>query len=81
MEESYFFNERKKLKENCFGNIKHGLSEALRQDKGVSENAFGDDFGEKDFLDFVFSNIMLCFVQGKDDCSGLVKVIKRVIYP
>lgn len=70
----------KAIMENCFGHIRSALSECLKSDVNVKENAFSDTFTQSDFTKFVLNNIILLFAQGKTDCSALVEIIRRTIY-
>ena len=68
------------VKENCFGHIRHCLTEALHNDPQVSADVFSSTFTESDLVDIVFGNILMHLVQGKSDHSALIEVIRRVIY-
>ncbi|MCX7883935.1 MAG: TetR/AcrR family transcriptional regulator [Caloramator sp.] len=63
-----------------FSNIKRTLLEALNQDPNVIENNFSNNFTKSDFVDFVFSNILMLLTNGESSCDFLLEIIKRIIY-
>ncbi len=67
--------------ENCFSHMKSGLLAVLQRDPAVDPRAFGEQFTREDFVDFVFSSLLACLAQGKEDCKFLLEVLRRVLYP
>lgn len=61
----------------CFEHIKEGLLEVLQADNNVSENAFDTSFEKREFIEFVFDNILLLLVQGKKTVRCLSKSYKE----
>lgn len=63
-----------------FNHIKNGLLESLIQDQGVKKDVFSDKFTTSDFVDFVFSNIIMLLMKETTSCDLLLEIVKRIIY-
>lgn len=61
--------------------IKTALEEALRRDPDLRPDAFSPAFSREEFLDFVLTSLLALLLQGKPDCSLLLELIRRAIYP
>lgn len=66
--------------EQCFSHIKAGLSEALQNDKGINPNAFTSEFTRSDFVDFVFTSLLVLLAKEENSCTVLNEIICRTIY-
>ncbi len=60
--------------------IKEVLSTALANDPNVRPDAFDDSFTQRDFTEILFSLIISALLQHNYDCSGILGLIRRVIY-
>lgn len=60
--------------------MKQGMLNILYAAPMVRENVFFDKITESEFIEFVFSNILLLFAQQKENCDTLTEVIRRMIY-
>lgn len=63
-----------------FGQIKDRLLLILREDQGIRQGAFSTSFTQGDFVDFVFSNILILLMRGDASCHCLSEIITRSIY-
>lgn len=66
---------------NYFAHIKKGMLDVLEADDSVDENSFSESFTAAGFVDFVMDNLLLLLLQGITDCSTLLVIIRRMIYP
>lgn len=72
--------EAKNVMEHTFAHMKAGMRKVLQRDPAVSEHAFSASFPEEDFISFVLDWLLLLLVQGRQDCSILLEMIRRSIY-
>lgn len=70
----------KDMMEKYFDHIKAGMANALSFDSAVQPDIFSPAFSESDFIDFVFSNLLLLLVQQKENCDFLLEIINRILY-
>lgn len=63
-----------------FDHIKYGLLRSLENDNNVNQQVFNGSMSKVSFIEFVFSNVILCVVEKKDNCKLFLELIKRVIY-
>ena len=66
--------------EQYVSHIKAELSQALRADSNVRQDAFSSDFQEPEFIEFVLTNLLTLLAQQKDTCEILLEVIRRSLY-
>lgn len=59
---------------------KHSLLDTLRQDPAVRADVFSELLTAEQFVDFVFSNILLLLSQHQTSCQTLLEVIRRILY-
>ena len=67
--------------EHYFEHMKKGMLKVLEKDEAVCKNAFSPSFTASEFVDFVLDNVLLLLVKGKTDCSTLLEIVRRTIYP
>lgn len=60
--------------------IQEGLYMVLMNDKKVRSDAFDEKFTAKKFVDLIFSLIVAALLRNDYDCSGILEMIRRVIY-
>lgn len=70
----------REIMENYFLRMKAGLLRALSHDPYVRENAFTENFTKRDFIDFIFTNILSLSMQQSKRCDMLIEVMQRTIY-
>lgn len=63
-----------------FTHIKNGLLEGLNKDEMVKKSTFCEDFTQSDFIDFIFSNLIILLVKNINSCDILIEIVKRTIY-
>lgn len=73
-------NKGKDTMDKYFYHIEEKLIEILNRDKNIREDAFNENFTKEDFIDFVFSNIIIFLMRDKSDCKILIEMINRSIY-
>ena len=62
------------MMEKYFDYIKAGMANALSFDSAVRPDLFSSEFSGSDFIDFVFSNLLMLLVQQKDNCDFLATI-------
>lgn len=73
-------NKAREVMDKFFEHIKSKMLHSLNSDKNVKCLAFTKDFSKADFVDFVFSNLLMLLINHKSSCSQLIEIIKRTIY-
>lgn len=63
-----------------FGHLKSKMLDVLNNDRKVASAAFSKDFTKSDFVNFVFSNLLMLLINQEDSCTQLIEIIKRTIY-
>lgn len=63
-----------------FDHIKNGLLESLYCDQGIRKDVFSNQFTKSDFIDFVFSNIIMLLMKEAASCDLLLEIVRRIIY-
>lgn len=63
-----------------FEHMKSGMLVSLQKDKNVNPSVFTENFTQKDFVDFIFSNIITLLMKQENSCTMLTEIIKRTIY-
>ncbi len=63
-----------------FNHMKSGMLVTLQKDKKVNLSVFTENFTQKDFVDFIFSNIITLLMKHETSCRILTEIIKRTIY-
>jgi AcrR family transcriptional regulator len=63
-----------------FAHIKKGLLESLNHDQGIRKDAFSNQFTKPDFVDFVFSNVIILLAEEAKSCDFLLEIVNRTIY-
>lgn len=59
---------------------KHALLHTLRQDPAVRADVFSEKLTAEQFVDFVFSNILLLLSQHESSCQTLLELVRRILY-
>ncbi len=70
----------KAVMDKYFEHMYQNLTIVLQQDQNVKENTFDDSLSEREFIQFVFSNIMDNLSQNQKDCHTLIEIVKRILY-
>jgi AcrR family transcriptional regulator len=70
----------RKVMERYFEQVKSKMLDALDYDSNVAIMTFTKDFTKSDFVNFVFSNLLMLLTNQEKSCSKLIEVIKRTIY-
>lgn len=70
----------RKVMNKYFTVIKENLLDILNNDTSVRDSAFTNYFTKKEFIDFVFANIISILAKQLNDCNFLAEVIRRIIY-
>ena len=60
--------------------IRQGLEYVLRSDPQVRPDVFDSDFTPEKFVEIIFSLILSALLQHNYDCSGILGMIRRVLY-
>jgi AcrR family transcriptional regulator len=63
-----------------FGHMKSGMLASLQKDRNVKLSVFTENFTQKDFVDFIFSNIITLLMKQEHSCTILTEIIRRMIY-
>lgn len=63
-----------------FGHMKSFMLASLQNDKNVKPSVFTENFTQKDFIEFIFSNIITLLMKQEQSCTVLIEIIKRMIY-
>lgn len=63
-----------------FDHMKSFMLASLQKDRNVKVSVFTNTFTQKDFIDFIFSNIITLLMKHENSCTMLTEVIKRTIY-
>ena len=63
-----------------FKYVKSDLLLSLQKDRRVNQKFFSEKCTQKDFIEFVFSNLILLWIQKEDTCNLLIKIISGAIY-
>ncbi|MEG7531770.1 MAG: TetR/AcrR family transcriptional regulator [Hungatella sp.] len=61
--------------------MKSGMVRILKRDGRISPRAFAEDFTEKQFVDFAFSNMECLLHEEATDCAYFKQVLERLLYP
>lgn len=56
------------------------LKYVLEQDRKIKQGVFDDSFTEDEFIDFVFSNVVMSAKCGNRNMAVLVKLIDKILY-
>ena len=70
----------KETEQFYINHMKQGLIQILKRDKRVRENIWTDTFSMEEFMDFVFSNMILALKEQRENCSFLQEVVSRLLY-
>lgn len=52
----------------------------LLHDENVRQEVFDEDFTRKKFVEIIFSLMISALLQHNYDCSGILGMVRRVIY-
>lgn len=63
-----------------FNHMKKGLLATLNEDQGIREDAFSQTFTKEDFIEFIFSSLIMLLINEADSCDFLIEMIRRTIY-
>lgn len=63
-----------------FDHMKSGMLSSLQKDKNVKQSVFTENFTQKNFVDFIFSNIIALLIKQENSYTMLTEIIKRTIY-
>lgn len=63
-----------------FESIKSDLLLSLMEDQRIKEEFFSEECTQHDFIEFVFSNLILLLIQKQESCHVLIEIIKGAIY-
>lgn len=65
--------------ERCFGQIRFGLLESLRNDPSVNPSVFTPSYTQEAFADFTLENLLMLLIKGETDCSFLIRTLGCVL--
>lgn len=71
--------EAKNVMENYIDHIKDNLLNILQSDVNIKK-IFSNDFTELQFVDFIFNNLLILFLNKDQSCETLLKVVEHIIY-
>lgn len=63
-----------------FDSVKKDLLFSLQNDNRVRQEFFSIKCSQKDFIEFVFSNLISLLIQKQDTCDVLLEIIKGTLY-
>lgn len=63
-----------------FESVKSDLLISLQRDKRVKQGFFSERCTYKDFVEFVFSNLLSLLIGKQDSCDVLIEIIKGAVY-
>lgn len=66
--------------EQSWKHIKDSLLLVLVHDKNVRQEAFDEDFTQGKFVEIIFSSMVFALLQHNYDCTGVLGMVRRVIY-
>lgn len=72
--------EARSIMGQTFSHMRDGMLEALQADPALKKDAFSPALSEEAFVGFVLDNVLVLLVQGKEDCTVLLEIIRKVIY-
>lgn len=73
-------NKGREVMNQYFVHIKNELLKSLHNDQCIRKDAFSNQFTKSDFVDFVFSNIIILLIKGVKSCDFLLEIAKCAIY-
>ena len=73
-------NKGREVMNRFFEHIEKGLLESLNQDQNIKSGVFNESFSKKDYVKFVFSNILTLIINRTTTCDFLLAIINRTIY-
>lgn len=73
-------DQGREVMNQCFGAIKEELLNSLRKDHRVNHTFFSPKCTQTDFIEFIFSNLILLLIQKQKSCDVLTEMIKGAIY-
>lgn len=69
-----------RLMAQSWKHIQNNLLTVLLHDQDVRPEAFDDDFTQEKFVEIIFSLMISALLQHNYDCTGIVGMVRRVIY-
>lgn len=63
-----------------FDHMKSGMLSSLQKDQNVRQSVFTENFTQKGYVDFIFSNIIALLIKQENSYTMLTEIIKRTIY-
>lgn len=66
--------------QNYIIKLQNKLLKALDEDKDVNLKVFSEDLKKEEFISYIFNLLILNIKDGKNDCNGILHLIKICIY-